>query len=128
METDSKIGSIRAHVGLLLRRLERTSFRDRLERRLLVDALERALARIPAASVARRRLRPRRGELQLLREAIDAAERVGASLARLRALAVDNGADGWRRSLRELEAQVSSLLATEEDRLDRSAEPMKASA
>jgi len=126
METAANIGSIRTHVGLVLRRMERTSFRDRVERGLLADALARALEGVPAASVARRRPRPRRSDSPLLRDAVDAAQRVGSSLERLRALAIDPEADGWRRSLRELEAQVSALLATEEDRLDRSAQRLRA--
>lgn len=126
MDDAAKIGSIRTHVGLVLKRLERTSFRDGLERTLLAEQLERVLATVPASAGPRRRQRARRVDQRLMRESVEAATRVGASLAQLRALEPD--ADEWRSTLGELKEQISTLLATEEDRLDGSAERLEASA
>lgn len=115
MDDAAKIRSIGAHVGRVLQRLERTSFRDGLERTLLMEQLENVLATVPASSAARRRERARRSGQRLLREAVNAAQRVGSSLAQLRALEPD--ADEWRPTLGELKEEIATLLATEEDRL-----------
>ena len=108
----SSLASLRKHVDLVIRRLERTSFRDGRERRILTEELERALGVLP---VARAGARGRDATL-LLRESKDAAARVGSSLARLQAL--DATADAWSSALGQLTEQIATLLATEEDRLD----------
>lgn len=125
MDHATELGSLRAHLRLVLRRLERTSFRNGRERTLLAAELERALSTLPAPR-GRRGRTPCTSEARLLREAAEAAARVEASLAQLRALEPD--ADGWRRTLDELEDRISTLLATEEDRLDVRAEGAQAGA
>lgn len=104
---------VRSRVALVLRRLERTSFRDRLERNLLAEELERTLAAVPTSKPPRA---PRGRDAALWRESVEAARRVGSSLAHFRSLEPD--ADEWRSRLGELKEQISTLLATEEDRLE----------
>ena len=110
--------SSRSHASTgSIERLHRTSFRDRLERELLVAELRRTLAKLPSAAKPRRALV---GEPE-------SVEAVAAVQGAVRALAAPEATDAWTNRVVQLEAHLSLLLAAEEDLLeDREPGPVAA--
>jgi hypothetical protein len=99
----------KSRIDRLIERLHRTSFRDRLERELLVAELRRTLAKLPSAAKPRRALGA--GES-------GSGDAVAAVRGAVRALAAPEATEAWRNRVVRLEAHLSLLLAAEEDLLE----------
>jgi hypothetical protein len=109
----SRLEPARMRIARLLDRLQRTSFRDRCEREILVAELGRTIAELPTAAELDQTAFDEDGELVVdSREAMAAVERA------FRALEEQESNDAWVHRVARLESGLSQLLAAEEDLLD----------
>lgn len=121
----SGLQGVKSRIDALVARLYRTSFRDRLEREILLAELGRAIAGLPSAQTESAALTDGDGE-ELL---VESAQAVAAVKSALRALSGPERTDAWRNQMARLERQLSVLLAAEEDLLELPArEPAEAAA
>jgi len=97
----ARLACVKARILQLLARLRRTSFRDGLERELLVAELERTVACLP--SLAERRA--------------DSAEARAAVERAFGALVAPDHPAAWAPRVSQLEDRLSLLVASEEDLL-----------
>ena len=107
----------KSRIDRLIERLHRTSFRDRLERELLVAELRRTLAKLPS---------PRRRAVRSTanRNPSTPSPPCRVPFARSRQ---PEATEAWRNRVVRLEAHLSLLLAAEEDLLeDREPGPVAA--
>jgi hypothetical protein len=119
----SRIELEKSHIGRLIERLARTSFRDRDEREILVAELGRTIAELPCAD-ERRAVGTADGEqAELISDSIAAVATVESDV---RALAAPDSTDAWANRIVRLERDMSLLLAAEEDLLEARARTAEA--
>jgi hypothetical protein len=106
---------LKTRIDGLVARLHRTSFRDRLEREILVAELGRTIASLPSARPAEARAFTDGDSEALVLESLEA---VAAVQGALRALSGPERTDAWRKQVARLEDHLSVLLAAEEDLLE----------
>jgi hypothetical protein len=110
----SRLEPARVRIARLLDRLGRTSFRDRLEREVLVAELERTIAELPSAD-GQNQTAFVNGEGELAAESMEAMSAVERAV---RALEAPESSDAWVHRLDRLESHLAVLLAAEEDLLE----------
>jgi hypothetical protein len=111
----SGLHGLKTRIDGLVARLHRTSFRDRLEREILVAELGRTIASLPSARHAEARAFTDGDSEALWLESLEA---VAAVQGALRALSGPERTDAWRKQMARLEDHLSVLLAAEEDLLE----------
>jgi hypothetical protein len=118
----SRLEPARVRIARLLERLQRTSFRDRFEREVLVSELGRTIAELPSASGQNQTaFLDEDGEL-----VVDSVEALAAVESAFRALEQPESNDAWVHRLARLESGLSLLLAAEEDLLEACAAQQQA--
>jgi hypothetical protein len=115
MTESSRLEFLKARIDALIARLHRTTFRDHVERELLVSELGRAIEGLPATGKHEVVAAP---DPDLLRDSIEASAAVENAF---RALTEPEPKDAWSRRVTRLEGYVSLLLASEEDLLEAEA-------
>lgn len=122
----SGLQGVKSRIDALVARLYRTSFRDRLEREILLAELGRAIASLPSAREAEHAALADGDGEELL---VESAQAVAAVTSALHALSGPERTDAWRNRMAHLERQLSLLLAAAEDLLELPArEPAEAAA